>query len=159
MDVFGKARRSEIMSRVRSHGNRATELALVRLFYAHSINGWRRHRPVFGRPDFVFPRERVALFVDGCFWHSCPRHRTMPATNRFFWEQKLQRNRDRDLLVNKTLRGRGWSVLRIWQHELTRAGEAQLLKRLTRCLARAEARSRKHSQKARGDLTPVPNGD
>jgi DNA mismatch endonuclease (patch repair protein) len=71
-DVFSKAKRSEVMSRIRPRGNKGTELALMAFFRAHGHTGWRRGRPLFGKPDFVFRKNKVALFVDGCFWHGCP---------------------------------------------------------------------------------------
>jgi DNA mismatch endonuclease (patch repair protein) len=77
---------------------------------------------------------RVAVFVDGCFWHGCPRHRSLPASNVIFWLQKLRRNRDRDKLVSATLRSKGWTVVRIWQHELTRANRQKLVTRLRNVL-------------------------
>jgi DNA mismatch endonuclease (patch repair protein) len=116
-DVFTKAKRSEVMSKIRSRGNRDTELALARLMRANRISGWRRHLPITGRPDFAFRRQRVAVFVDGCFWHRCPKCRLRPATNRVFWESKLGRNQQRDSVVNRTLRRGGWRVVRIWEHE------------------------------------------
>lgn len=138
------------MSRIRSRGNADTELALVRVFRAHDITGWRRHyqirvgssrgneaqtskggrkdgfrassrRLLQVRPDFVFRELRLAVFVDGCFWHACPRHCRMPAGNRAFWRAKLSRNQARDRLVTRTLRKAGWRVLRIWEHDLHRA--------------------------------------
>ena len=118
-DVFSKAKRSELMSRVRSRGNKATELALVHFFRRQRITGWRRHLRMFGTPDFVFRERKIAIFVDGCFWHGCPVHRTIPATNRDFWAAKLDRNVKRDRLVNRTLRKAGWTVIRIWQHAVT----------------------------------------
>jgi len=117
-DVFTKAKRSEVMARIRSRGNKETELALMKLFRRHGFTGWRRHQPVFGRPDFIFPKARLAVFVDGCFWHGCPRHSNVPATNRPFWKRKLTANKVRDRLVNRTLRRRGWRVVRIWEHDL-----------------------------------------
>jgi DNA mismatch endonuclease (patch repair protein) len=134
-DVFTKARRSEVMSRIRGRGNRTTELAMIAFFRRHGITGWRRHRPVFGRPDFVFPKLRLAVFVDGCFWHACPRHCRMPLGNRAFWRAKLQRNQQRDRLVRRTLQSRGWRVLRIWEHELAKRNERRLLGRVMRGLA------------------------
>lgn len=131
-DVFTKAKRSEVMSRIRGRGNKATELALIKIFRAHDITGWRRNQPVFGKPDFVFPKLKLAVFVDGCFWHSCPQHATKPAANRAFWNKKLTRNKARDRIVNRTLRQHGWTVLRIWQHELARKNEARLLRRIQR---------------------------
>jgi len=131
-DVFTKAKRSAVMARIRSHGNRATEMVMIKWFRAHGVTGWRRHQPVFGKPDFIFRAARVALFVDGCFWHGCPRHCRMPAGNALFWRKKLRRNRERDLLVNRTLRRGGWRVLRVWEHELARKNETRLRRRLQR---------------------------
>ena len=116
--MFTKAKRSDVMSRIRGRGNKATELALAGLFRAAGLTGWRRHRPVFGKPDFIFPRARVAVFVDGCFWHGCPRHGTKPGNNAAFWRRKFAANQARDRLVTRTLRGRGWRVVRVWEHEL-----------------------------------------
>src|SRR3989442_3445808 len=73
-DVFTKAKRSAVMSLIRGSGNRDTELRMMALFRAHGVTGWRRGALLTGRPDFVFRRERVAVFVDGCFWHGCPKH-------------------------------------------------------------------------------------
>jgi DNA mismatch endonuclease (patch repair protein) len=133
-DVFDKAQRSKIMSRVRSRENKNTEVAVVMLFRKHAITGWRRRARVFGSPDFVFRKQHVAVFVDGCFWHGCPKHRSVPTSNVAFWRRKLQRNKRRDRLVRKTLRKHGWKVLRIWQHELTRANQARLIRRVRRSL-------------------------
>ncbi len=133
-DVFTKSQRSAVMARIRSQGNRDTELALIKIFRAHGFTGWRRRQSVFGKPDFVFRLRKVAVFVDGCFWHGCPRHCRMPAGNRRFWQEKLARNQARDRLVTRTLRQRGWRVLRIWEHELARKNTARLLRRLTRFL-------------------------
>ena len=127
-DVFTKAKRSEVMSRIRGRGNKATELALAKLLRAHGITGWRRQQPIFGKPDFIFRRERVAIFVDGCFWHGCPKHSNMPVNNRPFWEKKLMANKLRDLLVSKTLCEQGWLVLRIWEHDLSKNSKQCILK-------------------------------
>src|SRR5208283_2270871 len=103
-DVFSKAKRSEVMSRIRSRGNKDTELALAKLFRRYNITGWRRNQPLFGKPDFVFPKFKLAIFVDGCFWHGCPKHATKPKNNRAFWYRKLSANKARDRLVNAALR-------------------------------------------------------
>ncbi len=108
------------MSQIRGSGNKETELVLVALFRKHKISGWRRKQKFPGKPDFVFVEEGVAVFVDGCFWHFCPKHRTMPKTNRAFWKHKLETNRKRDALVNRQLRKSGWKVIRIWEHDLSR---------------------------------------
>ncbi|MGB8368034.1 MAG: very short patch repair endonuclease [Limisphaerales bacterium] len=117
-DVFTKAKRSEVMSRIRGRGNKDTELALAKLLRQHGITGWRRNQPVFGKPDFIFPKFKLTVFVDGCFWHGCPKHATKPANNRSFWKKKLAGNKTRDRVVNRALRRAGWRVLRIWEHEL-----------------------------------------
>src|ERR1700739_609884 len=106
-DVFTAAKRSEIMSRVKSRGNQATELKLMEIFRNQQIKGWRRRAKVFGSPDFVFWRARLAVFVDGCFWHSCPIHGSIPQANREFWMGKLERTRSRDQAVAETLKARG----------------------------------------------------
>jgi DNA mismatch endonuclease (patch repair protein) len=129
-DVYSQAERSKLMAKVRSKGNKDTELRLVAIFKAHGITGWRRHRPVFGKPDFVFPAERIAVFVDGCFWHGCPKHATKPKSNAAFWRKKFAANQSRDRLVTRTLRSANWRVLRIWEHELARKNKARLVARL-----------------------------
>src|SRR6266702_6725434 len=131
-DVFSKRERSALMSRVRGRGNKATELALLSLLRKEGIKGWRRGWPAFGKPDFVFPSIRLAIFVDGCFWHNCPKHSTKPVGNAEFWRRKLRRNRERDRLVNRVLRSRGWRVIRIWQHDLARRHRSRCVRRLKR---------------------------
>jgi len=117
-DMFSKAKRSAVMSLIRGRGNKGTELALVAVLRHHHITGWRRNQKVFGKPDFVFRAERLALFVDGCFWHGCPRCYRRPKSNRRFWDAKALRNRERDRRVSRELRRRGWRVLRVWEHSL-----------------------------------------
>jgi DNA mismatch endonuclease (patch repair protein) len=133
-DVFTKAKRSEVMSRVRSCGNKDTELALAKLLRRHGITGWRRNQQVFGKPDFIFRKARLAVFVDGCFWHGCPKHATKPKNNRAFWRRKLAGNKTRDRAVDRVLRREGWRVVRIWEHELAKKTELRLLRRLRRSL-------------------------
>ena len=82
--------------------------------------------------DFTFRRERVALFVDGCFWHGCPKHGTMPAGNRAFWKAKLARNTERDRTVTRALRQAGWTVLRIWEHDLAPKHWPRVARRIAR---------------------------
>jgi len=117
-DIFSRRKRSEVMSKIRSRGNKDTELALLKLFRRHRIAGWRRHQKVFGKPDFLFRRNRLAIFVDGCFWHGCPKHCKIPAGNRAFWKKKFATNMARDRRVNRELRRLGWRVIRIWEHDL-----------------------------------------
>ncbi len=137
-DVFTKAKRSAVMSLIRSRGNRATELRLIALMREHGITGWRRNARVFGKPDFVFRHERVAVFADGCFWHGCPRHATMPASNRAFWQAKLARNMARDREVTRRLRAAGWRVVRVWECALSPARAVATMARISRALGGAE---------------------
>ena len=119
-DVHTKAQRSQNMSHIRSKANRTTEIRVVELFRKYGIKGWRRNSAIFGHPDFVFPAVRLAVFVDGCFWHGCSRCKFRPASNILYGNEKLSRNRKRDRLVNQTLKLRGWLVIRIWEHSLNR---------------------------------------
>lgn len=144
-DVFTKAKRSDVMSRIRSRGNKDTELALATLLRRQGFTGWRRQIQIRAsprrgegmrvRPDFVFPKLRLMIFVDGCFWHACPLHATKPKGNAAFWRRKLAANKARDRRVNWALRRAGWRVLRIWEHELTKKQEARLVARLRRALS------------------------
>ena len=122
------------MSRIRASGNKDTELRLIAIFRAHRVTGWRRGSKLPGKPDFVFPARRLAVFVDGCFWHGCPKHCRMPASNRKFWRDKITRNRQRDRKVNRLLRARNWRVLRIWEHALARKNEKHTVARIRRAL-------------------------
>lgn len=134
-DVFSKEKRSEVMSRIRGRGNRTTEGKMATLFREFKIKGWRRHPDLPGRPDFAFPKERVAVFVDGCFWHGCPRCFRAPSANAEFWMTKIGTNRRRDRRVSKMLRERGWSVVRIRECALKRRGDSEV-RRIGRILDR-----------------------
>lgn len=123
------------MSKVRSRGNRTTELAVATTLAEEGISGWIRHPvDVHGKPDFYFPSLRLALFVDGCFWHGCPEcDRNLPRTRTEFWCQKIDSNRARDRRTTRRLRETGHHVLRVWEHELRRR---TWLPRLRRMLSR-----------------------
>jgi DNA mismatch endonuclease (patch repair protein) len=131
-DIWTKAKRSEVMSRIKGAGNKDTELRLIGIFKVQRITGWRRQSALTGKPDFVFPKLKLAVFVDGCFWHGCPLHATQPKTNVEFWRTKIGKNQARDRLVNRTLRARGWRVLRIWEHELAKKNAGRLAVRFRR---------------------------
>ena len=106
------------MSRIRGKGNKSTEQRMVTLLKDHHITGWRRHCALPGKPDFVFRPQKVAVFVDGCFWHKCPRCFKSPSSNADYWVPKIQGNVRRDRRVNRQLRQRGWRVVRVWEHSL-----------------------------------------
>jgi DNA mismatch endonuclease (patch repair protein) len=109
------------MSRIRGKGNEKTEVRLAMLLRKEGIGGWRRHLLIPGRPDFAFRKQKVALFVDGCFWHGCPRCFRLPKQNRAFWKAKIEGNRRRDRSVNGRLRRLGWKVIRIRECQLKHA--------------------------------------
>jgi len=132
MDTVSRNKRSWIMAQVKSSGNRSTEQIVVGLFRKHKIKGWRRGYKLMGNPDFAFPSKKVAVFVDGCFWHGHPRKCRIPHTNRDYWINKISRNVERDKLVTKTLRKLGWKVIRIWEDS---AGKLSTIRRITKALS------------------------
>lgn len=145
-DIYTRAERSALMARVRGRGNRTTEGALAKLLRQQGWSGWRRQRPIGGasadgrfrvRPDFVFAARRLAVFVDGCFWHGCPRHGAQPKGNAAFWRAKFRRNQARDRRDTRRLRREGWTVLRLWEHELRAKARPALLTKLRRVFAQA----------------------
>lgn len=114
--TFGELNRSELMSRVRSTGNVTTEFKLLQLLRTNRIGGWRRNYPLIGKPDFVFPSVRVAVFVDGCFWHghNCGRNLT-PRKNMTQWRAKFRATEHRDRKIRRALRAQDWRVVTIWE--------------------------------------------
>lgn len=133
-DVFDKGKRSEIMRRVRSRGNKTTELKLIEVFHELGITGWRRNYTVAGHPDFVFLKNRVAIFVDGCFWHGHDCRNTHPAENAIYWKDKQERNKRHDAQVTVNFEKRGWTVIRIWECELKKVNRSVLKEKLIRNL-------------------------
>ena len=117
-DMFSIEERSRIMKAVKSKGNKSTELKLIELFKRYMIKGWRRGYEIVGNPDFVFCKYRVAVFVDGCFWHGHNCRNLKPLQNEVYWYNKIMKNKSRDELVNQNLKRRGWRVFRIWECEL-----------------------------------------
>jgi DNA mismatch endonuclease (patch repair protein) len=117
-DVFDDKVRSEIMRRVKSRGNKSTELKMIKFFKEHGIKGWRRNYKVIGNPDFVFLKEKTAIFVDGCFWHGHDCRNTKPKDNAEYWDKKIARNKKRDADITVYFQNRGWNVIRIWECEL-----------------------------------------
>ena len=121
-DIYTQKKRSWVMSRIRGKGNEKTEVMLAKLLREAGIKSWRRHQPIPGRPDFSFRKQKVAVFVDGCFWHGCPRCFRLPKQNRVFWKAKIEGNRRRDRSVNGRLRRLGWEVVRIRECRLKSPG-------------------------------------
>lgn len=135
-DVFTPEKRSAVMSRIRGSGNRDTELRMIALFRAAKLSGWRRKAKLFGKPDFIFPEKRIAVFVDGCFWHRHPncKFSYTPKSRVEFWLPKFERNIARDRLVTRTLRKAGWHVVRIWECQLASSKAARTAKRIEQAL-------------------------
>jgi len=106
------------MRQVKSNRNKTTELKLIRIFKNNKITGWRRKYPLFGKPDFVFKKLKIAVFVDGCFWHGHNCRNTRPKDNNEYWINKINRNQNRDTEVTRNLSMKGWKVIRIWECEL-----------------------------------------
>lgn len=117
-DVFSKEKRSQIMRQVKSSRNKSTELKLISFFKSNKIKGWRRNYKIFGNPDFVFITQKTAIFVDGCFWHGHNCRNTKPKANKEYWDNKIEKNIQRDNLVTEKLKTKGWTVIRIWECEL-----------------------------------------
>lgn len=106
------------MASVKSKNNKSTELRFIAILKENDITGWRRRYALIGNPDFVFPRLKTAVFIDGCFWHSCPKHCRMPSSNKKYWNNKIEKNKIRDKKITKVLKIKGWHVIRIWEHEI-----------------------------------------
>jgi DNA mismatch endonuclease (patch repair protein) len=114
--------RSRIMSAIRGKSNKTTERALRMALVRCGLRGWVLHPPAIeGKPDFYFPKAALAVFVDGCFWHGCPKCGHTPNTNRLFWATKIERNKERDRTNSRKLKNQGVSVIRLWEHELKEA--------------------------------------
>jgi DNA mismatch endonuclease (patch repair protein) len=122
-DTVTAEKRSAIMRAVRSRGNRSTEMAVEAVLRRAHIRGWTKHpTDVLGKPDFYFAEKRLAVFVDGCFWHACPKcARNIPGKHRSFWKDKLGKNRRRDIGLRRKLNALGIGTLRIWEHQLKSA--------------------------------------
>ena len=106
------------MGRIRSRGNRTTEMRFIQLLRFYKIRGWRRGSKLLGRPDFVFYKQRIVIFIDGDFWHGNPKKYRLPKSNCEYWEKKIKSNQTRDRMVNRKLRKCGWTVLRFWESDL-----------------------------------------
>lgn len=111
---------SRLMKRIHARGNESTETRLRSLLVGCRIEGWVLHACFLpGCPDFYFNTMRLAVFVDGCFWHGCSRCGHIPSTRRSFWFEKIRRNRLRDRRINSQLNRKGVRVIRVWEHSLT----------------------------------------
>lgn len=119
------------MARVKASGNKTTELKLIEYFSANNITGWRRNYKVKGHPDFVFLDRKIAIFVDGCFWHGHDCRNTRPADNADYWNKKREKNIQHDKEITALFERRGWTVIRIWECELKKKNLDILVSKLS----------------------------
>jgi DNA mismatch endonuclease, patch repair protein len=121
-DVLSQEQRKYNMSRIRGK-NTGPEVKFRKLLFTNGIRGYRIHYKLPGKPDIVFTKKKIAIFIDGCFWHKCPVCYQEPETRKDFWIKKIQSNIDRDKNVDETLKNDGWTVIRIWEHEIRKDPE------------------------------------
>jgi DNA mismatch endonuclease (patch repair protein) len=132
----GTAGNSRRMKAIRDRRNKSTEMRFRAMLVRAPIRGWQlRPSGLPGKPDFLFPEHRLVVFLDGCYWHGCPRCGHIPGVNRPYWSAKIERNRARDKRNTRLLKEAGYAILRLWEHEL-REEQARCLSRLRALLER-----------------------
>ena len=118
VDVLTKKQRRYNMSQIKSRDTKP-EISLRKIFRKEGLKGYRLHpEEMIGKPDIIFSKQKIAIFIDGCQWHKCQRHYVEPKTNTSFWIKKIEGNVKRDKFINKVLKKDGWKVIRIWEHDL-----------------------------------------
>lgn len=122
--------RSDIMRHVKKSDNQSTEESMIAFFKEHGIKGWQRNNKIYGKLDFVFRKQKTAVFLDGCFWHGHDCRNTCPAQNAEYWQKKRARNMALDVDVTVHLENLGWTVIRIWECELKKKNQMALWLRL-----------------------------
>lgn len=127
MDKVSKKMRSEIMSKIRSKDS-VMEITLRKELHKLGLRYRKNVHDLKGKPDIVFAKKKVAIFLDSCFWHGCRWHCRLPNTNRTYWVAKIERNKARDNNINKLYKKNGWTVLRIWEHEVNKNFERPIAK-------------------------------
>ena len=130
-DIFTSEKRSAVMKSVKSRNTKTTELKMIEIFKELHIIGWRRTYPLIGKPDFVFPKKRIVIFVDGCFWHGHDCRNVTPSDNSEFWEAKRIYNKKHDEEVTQVLVQKNWTVIRIWECELKKKNREVLLEKIS----------------------------
>ena len=133
-DIFTSEKRSAVMKAVKSRNTKTTEIKMMKIFKELHIIGWRRTYPLIGKPDFVFPKKRIVVFVDGCFWHGHHCRNVTPSDNAEFWEAKRLYNKKHDEEVTQTLVQKNWTVIRIWECELKKKNRELLLEKISMLL-------------------------
>jgi len=139
MDTVDKETRSRVMAAVHSEGTKL-EQQLIAILESAEITGFvRNEKSLPGKPDIVFMDAKVAMFLDSCFWHGCPKHLRRPSSNDTYWRAKIDNNVKRDRRNRAKLRGMGWSALRIWEHDLEKS--SLIIQRVRRALERSETKN------------------
>jgi len=121
-DVLTKKQRSYNMSQIKSK-NTGPELCLRKVLLINKIRNFKTNYNLPGKPDLVFAKDKLVVFIDGCFWHKCPKCFIRPVTREKFWEEKIKKNIRRDKQINKIILNLGWQILRFWEHEINRDPE------------------------------------
>lgn len=127
MDVHSAKQRSYNMSQIKSKDT-YTEIKFRRFIWENGIRGYRVKNKIVGKPDLYFPKQKLAIFIDGCFWHKCPEDYIRPKTKKSFWDKKIEENIKRDKVVNSKLKREGTEVVRFWEHEIEKNTNNFLLK-------------------------------
>jgi len=120
VDVLTPEQRYHNMSRIRSKDT-IPEMVIRKSLYSQGIRGYRTNFKLLGKPDIVFVKRRIAIFIDGCFWHKCPICFKEPETRKEFWNNKINKNVERDRIVEKELTSQGWKVMRFWEHDVRKS--------------------------------------
>ena len=130
MDNLTPADRRKTMQSVKSSKTQLENL-ICRELWKSGIRFRRNVGSLLGKPDIALKKRKIVIFIDSCFWHGCPIHWRLPNSNREYWERKTLRNKDRDIAVTEYYLSRGWTVCRIWEHEI----KSDLDKVISRLLA------------------------
>ena len=116
-DIVSKKKRSEIMSAIRNKDTKI-EIAFRKALWKQGFRYSKNSAKYFGKPDLALKKYKMVIFIDSCFWHGCKKHCRIPATNKKYWANKINRNKERDKEVNKIYKKSGWKIIRIWEHDL-----------------------------------------
>jgi DNA mismatch endonuclease, patch repair protein len=119
VDIFSKKKRSEIMSKVKNKDSKI-EVSFRKALWKEGFRYSKNSKRYFGKPDLVMKKHKTVIFLDSCFWHGCKKHCKFPATNKKFWKEKIERNKQRDREVNKYYKKNNWNIVRIWEHEISK---------------------------------------
>lgn len=127
MDTISKSKRSYIMRAVRSKDTKI-EISFRKALWNKGFRYCKNSAKYFGKPDLVLKKYKTVIFIDSCFWHGCKKHCRMPATNKKYWVNKIERNKFRDKEVNKYYKKLGWKIFRVWEHDVLKNSNKTIIK-------------------------------